>query len=112
MEAGGGGLPAAWADAESYSVDLCVEPLNRFETYFLNTTADAVALCDEVGDPRVGILWDTFHANVEEKHLGDALRLSARHLKHVHTCENDRGHSGDGSRCLGRCFRGAAGHWV
>lgn len=89
---------------ESYSVDLCVEPLNRFETYFLNTTADAVALCDEVGDPRVGMLWDTFHANVEEKHLGEALRLSARHLKHVHTCENDRGIPGTGHVAWGDVF--------
>ncbi len=79
-----------------HSVDLCLEPLNRFETYFLNTTADAVALCSEVGHSRVGILWDTFHANVEEKNLADALRSTAAHLKHVHTCENDRGTPGTG----------------
>jgi D-psicose/D-tagatose/L-ribulose 3-epimerase len=77
-------------------VQLAIEPLNRFETYFLNTTRDAVALCDEVAHPNVGILWDTFHANVEEKHLGDALLQTGRHLKHVHTCENDRGTPGTG----------------
>jgi D-psicose/D-tagatose/L-ribulose 3-epimerase len=81
---------------ERYDVDLCIEPLNRFETFFLNTTADAVALCDAAGQKRVGILWDTFHANIEEKNLGDALRSCARHLKHVHTCENDRGVPGSG----------------
>ncbi len=81
---------------DQYGVDFCIEPLNRFETYFLNTTADAVALFDAVGHPRVGMLWDTFHANIEEKQLGDALRLSAPHLKHVHTCENDRGTPGSG----------------
>ncbi|HEX4169331.1 MAG TPA: sugar phosphate isomerase/epimerase family protein [Bryobacteraceae bacterium] len=81
---------------KSYSVDLCIEPLNRFETFFLNTTADAVALCDAVGDPAVGILWDTFHANVEEKNLAAALRLGGAHIKHVHTCENDRGIPGTG----------------
>jgi D-psicose/D-tagatose/L-ribulose 3-epimerase len=81
---------------ESHSVDLCIEPLNRFETYFLNTTADAVALCSEVNHPNVGILWDTFHANIEEKSLPDALRLAGPHLKHVHTSENDRGIPGTG----------------
>ena len=55
-----------------------------------------MALCDAVAHPRVGILWDTFHANIEEKQLPDALRMSARHLKHVHTCENDRGAPGSG----------------
>lgn len=79
-----------------HNVQLAIEPLNRFETYFLNTTADAVALCEEVAHPNVGILWDTFHANVEEKHLGEALLLTGRHLKHVHTCENDRGTPGTG----------------
>ncbi len=81
---------------ESYSVDLCIEPLNRFETYFLNTTADAVALCSEVNHSSIGILWDTFHSNIEEKNLADALRLASPHLKHVHTSENDRGIPGTG----------------
>jgi D-psicose/D-tagatose/L-ribulose 3-epimerase len=77
-------------------IDLCIEPLNRFETYFLNTTGDAVALCEEVGHPKMGILWDTFHANIEEKDMGQALLSAGRHLKHVHTCENDRGAPGSG----------------
>ena len=81
---------------ESYSVELCIEPLNRFETFFLNITADAVALCDAVSHPRVGLLWDTFHANIEEKNLAGALRLGGAHIKHVHTCENDRGIPGSG----------------
>jgi D-psicose/D-tagatose/L-ribulose 3-epimerase len=80
----------------SYSVDLCIEPLNRFETFFLNTTADAVALCEAVGHPRVGILWDTFHANIEEKNLAEAVTLGGARIKHVHTCENDRGIPGTG----------------
>ena len=79
-----------------HDVLLAIEPLNRFETYFLNTTSDAVALCEEVGHPNVGILWDTFHANIEEKDLAGALFQAAPHLKHVHTCENDRGTPGTG----------------
>jgi D-psicose/D-tagatose/L-ribulose 3-epimerase len=81
---------------DDYSVDLCIEPLNRFETYFLNTTADAVALCSEVNHSRVGILWDTFHSNIEEKSLAEALRQASPYLKHVHTSENDRGIPGTG----------------
>ncbi len=79
-----------------HDVIAAIEPLNRFETYFLNTAADAVALCDQINHPNVGILFDTFHANIEEKNIGQAYRTVARHLKHVHTCENDRGIPGSG----------------
>ena len=46
--------------------------------------------------PNVGLLIDTFHSNIEEKNVPDAYRTAARHLKHVHTCENDRGTPGSG----------------
>ncbi|ODS52835.1 MAG: sugar phosphate isomerase [Acidobacteria bacterium SCN 69-37] len=81
---------------ETYDVSLGIEALNRFETFFLNTAADGAALCDAVSHPRVGLLFDTFHANIEEKHVGDAIRTAGRHIKHVHTCENDRGTPGTG----------------
>ncbi len=81
---------------DNYSVELCIEPLNRFETFFLNTTADTVALCSEVNHARIGILWDTFHANIEEKSLAESVRMAAPYLKHVHTSENDRGTPGTG----------------
>lgn len=80
----------------THNVQLAIEPLNRFETYFLNTTRDAVRLCEEVGHSHVGILWDTFHANIEEKDPAQALLQTGEHLKHVHTCENDRGTPGTG----------------
>jgi len=73
-----------------------IEPLNRFETSFLNTAGDAASLCDQVGHPNAGILFDTFHANIEEKRIADGLRTAARQLKHIHTCENDRGKPGSG----------------
>ncbi len=79
-----------------YQVTLAIEPLNRFETYFLNTTEDAVRLCAEVDHPQIGILWDTFHANIEEKDSAAALLSTGKYLKHVHTCENDRGTPGTG----------------
>jgi len=77
-------------------VTIAIEPLNRFETYFLNTAADAVRLADEIGHPNIGVLIDTFHANIEEKDIASAYRTAGRHLKHVHTCENDRGTPGSG----------------
>ncbi len=81
------------ADAD---VTMAVEPLNRFETYFLNTAADAYRFVDEVNCERIGILLDTFHQNIEDKQVGDAYRTCGKHLMHVHTCENDRGTPGSG----------------
>jgi D-psicose/D-tagatose/L-ribulose 3-epimerase len=78
------------------NVQMAVEPINRFETYFLNTAADAVKFAEEIGSPRIGILLDTFHANIEEKNVPDAYRLCGKWLRHVHTCENDRGIPGTG----------------
>jgi D-psicose/D-tagatose/L-ribulose 3-epimerase len=77
-------------------VRMAVEPINRFETYFLNTAADAVKFVEEIGSPHIGILLDTFHANIEEKNVPDAYRLCGKWLRHVHTCENDRGIPGTG----------------
>jgi D-psicose/D-tagatose/L-ribulose 3-epimerase len=82
--------------ASDAGVEIGIEPLNRFETYFLNTAADGTAFCDAVGHPSVGLLFDTFHANIEEQSIERALRDAARHIKHLHTCENDRGIPGTG----------------
>lgn len=91
------GLQSLADTLDANGVTLAIEPLNRFESYFLNTAADGARLCDEVKHPRIGILADTFHQNIEEKNLGDAFRTLGRHLKHVHTCENDRGIPGTGN---------------
>jgi D-psicose/D-tagatose/L-ribulose 3-epimerase len=90
------GFQSVTSTLESTGVSLAIEPLNRFETYFLNTAADAVALAEEIAHPQVGVLIDTFHANIEEKDIAAAYRLAGKHLKHVHTCENDRGICGSG----------------
>lgn len=82
--------------ARAAGVEVGLEPLNRFESYFLNTAADAVRLCDDIGDPAIGILFDTFHANIEEKSIAAAARTALPHLKHVHISENDRGIPGSG----------------
>jgi D-psicose/D-tagatose/L-ribulose 3-epimerase len=81
---------------ERLDVRLAVEPLNRFETYVVNTAADAARLCAEVGSARIGVLYDTFHGNIEEKAQGEAIRGIGDRLFHVHACENDRGIPGSG----------------
>lgn len=90
------GYQSATETLEACDVTLAIEPLNRFETYFLNTAADAAALCEAVAHPRVGVAFDTFHANIEEKDLAAACGRLGRHLKHVQISENDRGTPGSG----------------
>jgi D-psicose/D-tagatose/L-ribulose 3-epimerase len=90
------GYQALGETLTSNRVTLAIEPLNRFETFFLNTAADAATLAEQVGHPRIGILFDTFHANIEEKNVADGYLTVGNHLKHVHTCENDRGIPGSG----------------
>jgi D-psicose/D-tagatose/L-ribulose 3-epimerase len=80
----------------SHQIDLALEPLNRFETYFLNTAADAIKFCEAINDSSIGVLLDTFHTNIEEKDVAAAFRTTGKRLKHVHACENDRGVPGTG----------------
>ncbi len=84
------------AYAGDHGVTLCVEPLNRFETSFMNLAQQAIEVVDRVGHPACGILLDTFHMNIEERSVGAALRAAGARLKHVHGCENDRGAPGSG----------------
>jgi D-psicose/D-tagatose/L-ribulose 3-epimerase len=82
--------------AETQGIILALEPLNRFETDFMNLSEQAVRMAEDVGSPAVGILLDTFHMGIEEKNQGAAIRRAGKHLKHFHTCENDRGTPGTG----------------
>jgi len=82
--------------AEDKGVKLAVEPLNRFETSFINLTEQAVELGKRVDGPAAGLMIDTFHANIEEKSIGKAIETAGPHLVHVHANENDRGIPGSG----------------
>ena len=75
---------------------MVVEYLNRFECYLLTCAADATRFVQEVNHPNVKTMYDTFHANIEEKSIADGYRKVGRYLKHVHACENDRGTPGSG----------------
>lgn len=82
--------------AAAYDVALGIEPLNRFETSFLNTTRQAIELVEQVDHPAVGLSLDLFHAGIEEKSPGDALREAGERLIHLQVAENDRGTPGTG----------------
>ena len=82
--------------AGDYGVSLCVEPLNRFETSFINLAEQAIEVVDRVDHPNCQVMLDTFHMNIEEKSLGNAIRAAGKRLRHVHACENDRGAPGSG----------------
>ncbi|OYW99999.1 MAG: isomerase [Rhizobiales bacterium 32-66-8] len=83
---------------------LSLEPLNRFETYFLNTMAQARAYRDRVDHQAFRIMYDTFHANIEEQSQPRAIATLGRHLGVLHVSENDRGIPGRGQIDFGAVF--------
>ena len=91
--------------AEEMDVTLAVEYLNRFETYFINTAADLRKLIEEVDHPRVRLMYDTFHGNLEEKNIYDSATGCGEYLAHFHISENDRGVPGSGQVAWNEAFR-------
>lgn len=89
-------LHAAGEYARQANIVLAVEALNRFECYLCNTMEQLAKLVHKADHPNVRAMFDTHHANMEEKRLPDALRTIAPVLAHVHISENDRGTPGDG----------------
>ena len=89
------GLRAVAEHAKESGIAISVEPLNRFETYFLNSQADSARLVDAIGVDGVGILYDTFHANIEEKNIAEAIKTSGARINHVHISANDRATPGE-----------------
>lgn len=83
------------AHAEAKGVTLCIEPLNRFETDFLNTCDQGLRLIKAVNSPAVKLHLDTFHMNIEEKNQAAAIRKAGKLLGHFHACGSDRGTPGN-----------------
>ena len=81
---------------DAYEMTLSIEPVYRSETFFLRTAREALALCEAVGHPRIGVTIDTFHANIEEKNIVEAILSLGYRLMHIHASENDRGLLGEG----------------
>lgn len=83
------GLREVYAHAQKAGVRMALEPLNRFETYFLNRADQALRLAEEVG-PDCGVCLDVFHMNIEEVDMHDAIKKVGKRLVDVHVAENNR----------------------
>ena len=83
--------------AQNLNLKLSIEPLNRFECYFLNIAQDASDYVDMVGKENFGYLYDTFHANIEEKDPVGVIAKTVKNINHIHISENDRGTPGKGN---------------
>lgn len=76
--------------AEGFGIDIALEVLNRNETYILTDCKEALEYCERTGSKAVNVLLDTYHMNIEEDNMCDAIRLAGDRLKHFHVGENNR----------------------
>lgn len=83
-------------EAGNRGLKIALEPINRFETDLVNTTADSVRMVREIDHPAAKVMIDSFHATIEEADLGTAIRLAGENLIHVQVSENHRGVTGTG----------------
>ena len=81
--------------AETKGITLAMEPLNRFETDFINTCEQALQMIADVGSPALKVHLDTFHMNIEEKDSAKAILKAGKLLGHFHACGCDRGQPGN-----------------
>lgn len=88
-------LRAVAGHAQDAGVKLAIEAINRFEAYIANTQDASADLVKRVGRPNVGVHYDTFHANIEEKDPIAAIKRNAKYINHVHASANDRGTPGE-----------------
>ena len=83
--------------AQKKGKQVCLEPLNRFETDFINTCAQGLDLINDVDSPALKLHLDTFHMNIEEKGVANGIIRAREHLKYIHLSESDRGVPGTGT---------------
>jgi D-psicose/D-tagatose/L-ribulose 3-epimerase len=83
------------AYTEAHGRVIALEPINRFETDFINTCEQGLRMIHDVGSPALKLHLDTFHMNIEEKDPADAIRRAGAHLGHFHACGCDRGTPGN-----------------
>ncbi|MBI4536943.1 MAG: sugar phosphate isomerase/epimerase [candidate division NC10 bacterium] len=84
------GMQRAAREAERLGVRICIEPLNRYEAYLVNTTEQAIAYVKAVGSTWVGTTLDLFHANLEEPDIPASIRAAGHRLFHVHVADSNR----------------------
>ncbi len=78
-------------------IKLGIEPVNRYETFLVNTAEQAIALLDRIGSDNVFVHLDTYHVNIEEDSFGDAIRRVGVRLGYIHLSESHRGTPGHGT---------------
>jgi len=79
------------------NIKLGIEPLNRYESDFINTVDEGIRLCELIDHPNVGLLLDAYHMNIEEKNICLSIEKARDKLFHFQVAENDRGVPGSGS---------------
>jgi sugar phosphate isomerase/epimerase len=82
--------------AADQGIRIAVEPWNRYETYLITRTHQAVEFVDEVGAPNIGVMADTFHMSIEEPDIAGAIRNAGSRLAHVHLADSNRAAPGEG----------------
>lgn len=92
--------------AAEKGLQIALEPLNRFESDLVNTTADVVRMAEDINHPACRIMLDLFHSNIEEKDPEAALKLIGNRLIHLQVAENHRGIPGTGTTAWERWRRG------
>jgi D-psicose/D-tagatose/L-ribulose 3-epimerase len=92
-------------EGQKAEVKIAIEYLNRFECYFLTTAADTKAFVQRVNHPNFKMVYDTFHANIEEKAIARTIAGVIDSVIHVHISENDRGTPGTGHVPWDETFR-------
>ena len=95
LERSVGSMRKIMKTAEDYGVMYAAEAVNRFESVLINTSSEALDYVNRVGSSHIGVLLDTYHMNIEEDNIGNAIRLAGEKLFAVHTGDNNR-------RCPGR----------
>ena len=90
-----GHLKTICAYAEAHGKIICMEPLNRFETDFMNTVEQGLQMIADVKSPALKLLLDTFHMNIEEKDPVAAIQRAGKHVVHFHASASDRGTPGN-----------------
>jgi D-psicose/D-tagatose/L-ribulose 3-epimerase len=91
--------------AQDHGVKLALEPVNRYETYLINTVSQGLQMIERVGEANVGLLLDTYQMNTEEKDFYRPIVSAGERLFHCHACENDRGIPGTGLVRWDRVFQ-------
>lgn len=90
------GLREAGQYALENGINLTLEAWNRYETYFINRLDQALKMVNDIGLPNVGVMCDTYHMNIEETSMGDAIRGVGDKLYYVHIADSNRAAPGRG----------------